>query len=189
MANFDFTLTAQSRLNGLDLTIGDMHLTERAELAIVSVAVPLGDEAAFDTGLKTGLGLEPPSPTLSTTSGQTRAIRTTPDQIFLLFPQETPDAEKSVRSKLDDAGYTTDQTDGWIVLELTGPSALTALERLSPVDLSQAAFPIDATARTMMEHLGALIIRTGSCFVTAVASPTAFTMEAPPEGRLKLAAL
>lgn len=161
MAEFAFTLEAAPLLGGVDLTIGTICIRERDDLAIVSIATPHGGDAALAGAIQSGWALELPSSTQSTVSGNTRAVSTSPDQMLLIFPHAAPDAERVVQAKLNGAGYTTDQTDNWVVLELSGDDVLHALERLSPVDLSRAAFPENASARTVMEHMGALVIRTG----------------------------
>lgn len=53
----------------------------------------------------------------------------------------------------------TDQSDGWVWVMLSGPDAVAVLARLCPLDLRLAAFPPGTSARTMLQHLGALIIR------------------------------
>ena len=156
----EMTLTAAPVL-GTDLTIGGNRIVERPDLALVSAAVPLGGDAAFAAALKKGWGLKMPGPKLSEVSGETRAIRTTGDQIMLIFPHATPDGERVVQGRFAGAAYTTDQTDVWLVLELSGPDTLAALERLCPLDLDAAAFPVGAAARTVMEHMGGLIVRLG----------------------------
>lgn len=156
----DFRLKAAPTLGGVDLTFGSNRVTERSELAIVSVATPLAGEAALSEALRSGWGLAMPDPTQSESNGQTRAIRTAPDQILLMFPWGTHDAEPMVQGKLNGAGHTTDQTDTWVVLEVSGPDTLAALERLCPLDI--ASFSVGASARTIMEHMGALIVRLDS---------------------------
>lgn len=174
MAEFDFTLQAKPVLGGADIKIGDNRIVELDELAIVSIATPLGGEDALAAALSKGWSLDMPSPTLSTTSGDTRAIRTAADQMLLVFPQEAPTASADVQSKLNGAGYTTDQTDNWVALEVSGPNTHAALERLSPIDLSPGVFPQDANARTVMEHMGALVVRTGEArFLLMSASSSA----------------
>jgi len=81
--------------------------------------------------------------------------------MLVVFPHAEPDAAKRVNAELKGAAYTTDQTDNWVVLALSGPLALAALERLCPIDLHDSSFPIDSSARTVMEHMGAVICRTG----------------------------
>ena len=80
---------------------------------------------------------------------------------MLAFPHATPDANASVQAKLNGTGYTTDQTDNWVILEVSGKATLSALERLCPLNLDLDAFPVGASGRTVMEHMGALIVRTG----------------------------
>lgn len=159
MAEIDFKLTAAPALGGADLGIGGNRITERRDLALVSVAVPQGGEAGLVKALKSAFKIDFPGATQSTTAGETRAIRTSPDQLMLVFPRATPDAEPHVQAGLKGAGYTTDQTGAWVVLEISGPATLAALERLCPLDT--AVMPQDAAARTVIEHMGAMIVRLG----------------------------
>ena len=159
MAEFAFSLDAAPVLGAADLTLGENRIVERSDLALVSIATPLGGTDALATALKTGWGLSLPDATLSSVSADARALRTAPDQMLLIFPHGAPDADAMVKEKLGTAGYTTDQTDVWAVLELSGPATLAALERLCPLDA--AAMPRNGAARTVMEHMGAMIIRLG----------------------------
>ena len=78
----------------------------------------------------------------------------------MIFTHATPDAEPFVAKKIKGAAYTTDQTDVWTGLEIAGSRARTALERICPIDLHPDSFDVGDAARTTMEHLGTLIIRT-----------------------------
>lgn len=157
MAEFDFTLVATPVLGGVDRTLGANRIVERADLALVSVAVPHGGEDALAAAVRAGCGLAMPSPTQSSATGEMRAIRTAPDQVLLVFPHAMPDAERVVQNKLSGAGYTTDQTDAWVVLDISGPDTRKALERLCMLDLDE--FSDGTAARTVMEHLGAILVR------------------------------
>lgn len=161
MAEFSFTLESKPLLGGVDHKIGQNRIVELDEIAIVSIATPLGGDEGLAKALKSGWNINIPEPTLSSADGDMRAVRSGADQLLLIFPHETPDAEAMVQAKLDGAGYTTDQTDSWVVLDVSGPDVHAALERLSPVDLSPSAFPEGANARTVMEHMGAMVIRLG----------------------------
>ena len=157
----EFRLTATPPLAGTNRRFGQNRIVARTDLALVSVAVPLGGEAALAEALTQNWGIDLPAPKLSTGTDRMRAVRTAPDQMMLIFPHETPDAEVVVQSVLDGRGYTTDQTDVWAILEVSGPGVLRALERICPLDLDPEAFPIGAFARTVMEHMAAMILRTG----------------------------
>lgn len=155
----DITLRAAPTLGGVDRTIAGNRILERSDLALVSVATPLGGYETLAAALQDGWALAMPTPTHTTVSGSARAIRTAPDQLLLLFPHDAPDANSAVQGKLGGTGYTTDQTDSWVILEVSGPDTLAALERICPLDLHTANFPEDASARTIMEHMGTMIIR------------------------------
>lgn len=161
MAKMDFTLSAAPTLGGLDVSIGATRLKERSELAVVSMAVPLGQDASVAKAVKSAFKLDIPKPTQASGDGARWIIQSAADQMLMLFEHDTPDANAVVNKALKGACYTTDQTDVWVVLEISGAGALAALERLCPIDLHDSAFPVGASARTVMEHMGALILRTG----------------------------
>lgn len=158
----DFTLTSEPPLKGFDHGFGDTRLHAPADLAIVSIALPLGAEDTALKAIKSAFDADLPAPGQSVMGkDDTRLVRLGPDQAFAIFTRATPDAEPHVQGLLNGAAYTTDQTDVWSGLMLDGPLARTALERICPIDLHPDAFVEGAAARTVMEHLGALIIRTG----------------------------
>ncbi len=159
----DFTLIAAPPLAGYDRSFGDIKLSAPKDLAIVSIALPLGGEDAAKKAVKTAFGIALPEVgTSATTKNDAEAImRLGVDQAFVLFACATPDAERQIAAKLKGAAYTTDQTDAWCSLEISGPGARRALERICPIDLHPNAFAVSAIARTMMEHMGSIIARTG----------------------------
>ena len=157
----EITLQATPPLGGVEITIAGTHLRERHDLALVSAAIPLEGDEAFAAALREGFGLAVPGPRMSEVAGEVRAIRSTADQCLLIFPHPAPDAEAVVQEEMRGAAYTTEQTDAWVRLELSGPLALAALERLCMLDLGARAFPEGAAARTVTEHMGAILIRTG----------------------------
>lgn len=158
----DLTLKASPILGGIDMKRGDCHLKERDDLALVSIAVPLGGKTVLAKALKSRFDLNMPDAQNSTTAGNYRLIQTTPDQMMLIFAHPTPDANEVVQKALSGAGYTTDQTDAWVCLELSGTGCLAALERLCPLDLDESVFPDNAAKRTTMEHMGAIAVRLAS---------------------------
>jgi len=156
----DITLTASSALTA-NVTIGENHIILRDDLALVSIATPLGGEAQLAKALKKGWGLDMPEARHLSVQDEIQAIQTAPDQMLLVFVHPTPDANAVVQARLNGAGYTTDQTDTYVVLGVSGPDTRSALERICPIDLHHDAFAIGDVARTSMDHLGTMIIRTG----------------------------
>lgn len=159
----EFTLTSAPPLAGVDQTFDGIHLRAPKDLAIVAVALPLGGEDAALAAIRKGYGADLPAPGKSTTAQEDGAtlLRLAPDQAFILFHRAEPDAETIVAGRIGDTAYLTDQTDTWCALELSGPRARTALERICPLDIHPDAFAVGDAARTVMEHLGTIILRTG----------------------------
>lgn len=157
----EFSLISAPPLAGYDETIGGIRLRAPEGVAIVSIALPLGGEAAAEKAVKAAYGVALPEVGQSVVTKDARLVRLGVDQAFVMFNHTEPDAETVVAGALNDAAYTTDQTDVWVALEISGARCREALERICPLDLHPDAFGVDQAARTVMEHLGVLIIRTG----------------------------
>lgn len=158
----EYTLQAEPPLAGTEMEIAGVRLWAPADLALVSLALPLGGETAAEQAVRAAYGVALPEIGRSSLAGDgTRLIRLAPDLAFALFPHATPDAERVVAERLKGAVYTTDQTDVWVALALSGPNTRRALERICPIDLHGQVFGVGHAARTVMEHLGVLILRTG----------------------------
>ena len=155
----EYTLTDQPALGGYQENFEGVSLEEQTGLAIVSIATPIGGEDALVKALKDGYGAALPKTGEVSLSkdGQTRFLGMARDQMFAIFDHAKPDAVDVVAEKLKDTGYYTLQSDNWVGLRISGPKCLDALERISPIDLSPAAFPVGSVARTSMEHMGVIV--------------------------------
>jgi len=169
----DLILTASPAFGGYDQKHGDIHLRVITGLAVVSLALPLGgDEQAVGDAFS--LNLPAVGKTAVTRDGATRLARLGRDQLFALFAHDAPDAEAVIADKLQGHAYTTDQTDVWVGLEISGDQSRAVLERICPIDLHADAFQINDIARAATEHLGTLILRSGpDTFVLLSASSSA----------------
>ena len=152
-------------------------MCEATETDIVSVAWPEAKAGEIANGIK-ALGLSMPEPTMTNAADGARAVRTTPDQMLVLLDADGAGSIDRVAKALDGAGYLTRQTDAWVICDLSGDGVFDVLERLCPINIRGNAFPVGASARTAMEHMGALIIRTGETeFRLMSASSSARTFE------------
>lgn len=143
-------LIAKSALEGRRVTLGTVTLAEADPGTITSVAVLPGQAKAVAKGLKT-LGLAmPPANSFSEKKGA-RIIWAGRDQVFLVG---------CAAPEIDGAALT-DQTDGWTTLSLSGAGAVDVLARLVPVDLRLGSFPVGGALRTGLNHMNAVILRTG----------------------------
>ncbi len=126
-------------------------LIELPMTRITSISAFPGQEAAVSKALKS-LGLRLPGPGRSIAKGAARILWSGQDQSFLIGAAPPPLPGAAV----------TDQSDGWALFRLEGPLAVAALARLVPVDLRLSAFPLDATARSLLFHMPLSITRTGA---------------------------
>lgn len=156
----EFTLTAEPPLAGYDHDFGTARLHAPAGLALVSFALPLGGEEAAMKAVKSAYGVAMPEVgQMATAKDGAILMRMSVEQGLILFAHDTPEAEPHVQARLKGKAYTTDQTDVWCALELTGAQAREALERICPLDLHDSGFAVGEVKRTMMEHLGTIIAR------------------------------
>lgn len=143
-------LIAKSALDGRALTLGAVTLAEVLPGPITSIAVLPGGSKAVAKGLK-GLGLAMPEPLNFAEKKGARIVWTGRDQAFLIGV-EAPSLESAA---------VTDQSDGWAVLAVSGTGAVDVLARLVPMDLRLAVFPVGRAARSQVNHMNAVILRTG----------------------------
>ena len=143
-------LIAKSALEGRRLQLGTVTLAEAEVGPITGIAVFPGGAKAVAKGLK-GLGLAMPSPLTFSEKKGARIVWTGRDQAFLIGI-DPPEIEGAAL---------TDQTDGWTSLALSGAGVVDVLARLVPVDLRLAACPVGTALRTQVNHMNAVILRTG----------------------------
>jgi sarcosine oxidase subunit gamma len=165
------SLNAQSPLGGFNMIVDGTSLIEVTGLSMVSVAPLAGSQAVFQTAIAklfmTGKSDNPkPSATMALDQpGKQRRflMPSAQNQWFLCFDDDGTDpidAAKALLGKsLSKQMAMTDQSDSWVVLALSGPQSRQTLTRICPIDCGVSAMPIGTTARTNMEHLGAIITR------------------------------
>ncbi|MES2816454.1 MAG: sarcosine oxidase subunit gamma family protein [Pseudomonadota bacterium] len=143
-------LIAKSALEGRSLNLGGVSLAEVDVGPITSVAVLPGGAKAVAKGLK-ALGLAMPEPNTFVEKKGLRIVWTGREQAFLI----------GAESPVLEGAAVTDQSDGWAVLSLSGPAAADVLARLVPMDLRLSACPVGTALRSQLNHMNAVILRTG----------------------------
>lgn len=143
-------LIAKSALDGRSLTLAGVTLAEAQVGPITSIALLPDGGKAVAKGLKP-LGLTFPKPLHFTEKAGVRIVWTGRDQAFLI----------GVSPPALEGAALTDQSDGWTVLALSGAAAVDVLARLVPMDLRLTAFPVGAVLRSQVNHMNAVILRTG----------------------------
>lgn len=142
-------LIARTPLDGLDISLGQARLREVSVGPIWSVAPFRGADAGAALNAAHGVGF--PSPGQSMQNGDVRIIWSGGGQAFLMGA--VPDASVARLAA------TTDQSDGWTVMELSGADAREVLVRLVPADIRPSEFGVGATMRTAVQHMAASITR------------------------------
>lgn len=157
----DFILTPQSPLEGLHLEIGAVTISEVTDRAIVSIAVPADGRNKLVKAVTASYKAKLPEVGQSTPAKVANAVflGLQQDQFFLLFDHADENPIEQVTAKLGESGYLTDQSDGWVIIRLSGPDTRKALARICPIDLRPDNFRMGHVARTVMEHLGVIILR------------------------------
>jgi heterotetrameric sarcosine oxidase gamma subunit len=159
----EYSLKPASMLDEYKQQFNGTELRELVDIEKISIAIPLKGAQEVEKALANLFGVAIPAVGKSVLSDDkmARVIRLGSDQLFVLLFDGQPDPRSVLADKFGDAGYLTDQSDSWVGLEIRGTKARQALERICMVDLHPDVFLEDHIARTLMEHLGVLIIRNG----------------------------
>lgn len=157
------TLSPNSPLNGFHEDFGAVKLSEISGRSLVSVAVPAGGEREISE--KIGASFETTIPPVGASrwagDGQAQLLGMQRDQFFILFASDEKNPLGALRASLADTGYYTDQSDSWAMLSIEGEMSRDCLARICPLDLHCETFLEGQVARTVMEHLAVIILRTG----------------------------
>ena len=168
----DIVLTEKSPLGGRDVSRAGCRIRELPSASLYSLAIPLGDDAAFEAGLKQTLNVEMPDARNARLTETIVTMRLAPDQVMVLDLDGSN--LQAAADNLSAFAYVTEQTGSWCVIELSGAGVQAVLERLCPIDTAPEVFPPGAFARTVMEHMGAIILRTEpEAFILMSASSSA----------------
>ena len=159
----NISLDARAPLADIDHSYDGISLAQITSRAIISIASPLGGEQKLAKAITKSYAMKLPKTGYSTQSKDknTHLLGLQPDMVFMVFEHEGNDGLEQVRRKLGSVGYYSDQSDSWVIVELTGPKTRLALERICLLDLNPKVFLEGAVSRTQMEHLGTIIFRSG----------------------------
>ncbi len=135
--------------------IGPVTITERMDLALASLAARRGQDLG-PAAKAAGLPLPPP---LRYEQGAPyAAFWVQPETWFVEAPFATHELiEDLLRAAFGQKASITEQTDGWVIFELTGADLVPMFERLTNVDLVKV--PEDYATRTAIEHLGCFLVK------------------------------
>ncbi len=167
---------SSTAFDAVERTIGELTLCEVSNRAMISMAFAPAARDAVNSLCLSKLGASLPA-----VGGVSRAgdgltlLGLQYDQIWCIQEQSDRSDEKSFIAQLGhpDSLYLTDHGDGWATLALEGKTVLAVLERLCPLDLNTYNFPVNSVSRTALEHMGAVIVRTGD-FAFEIMTPRSY---------------
>ncbi len=141
-------------------SIGAVTISENVGIALASLATRRG-QADRVAAVAKGMGLDLPGPGRASLSAQYAALWLGPDQWLIMA---AGDADQDIAGALEatfgPAASITEQTGGWVCLDVTGPGLPALFERLCAIDT--AAIKPGHGTRTVIEHLGCYVICIGA---------------------------
>lgn len=151
-------------------TFDGLTIVENADFALASLAGRHGRAADLDRACKELFAAALPGPGHAA-SGQTFTVFWTgPEQWFVEAPFAThEDIARILKAAVQDAGSVTEQTDGWVRFDVTGPRTCDVFERLCALDVRR--MQTGDASRTLIEHLGCLVICRSQRHVFSVLGP------------------
>lgn len=155
----NISLTAEYPLKGYARNFGSATVRELQDLSIYSVSQSLQADKTIKAVEDTFATNWPKTGHSSvSSSGEFRVLGLQSDQVFVLQQHATGERPSGNEPTLNEHSYVTDQSDSWVGLEVKGPTARAALERICPIDLHPSVFGAGAVTRTSMEHLAAIVL-------------------------------
>jgi sarcosine oxidase subunit gamma len=149
----DYQMTPSPALGGLDKLFDDTRLAEVSAARLMTISIPQGDELEFASALSERLGCQMPDvgQSVQTAVPGTTLLRLNADRVMAMSEGNQPD--------LSGLGYAVDQSDYWVMLDLSGPATLSSLERTCRLNLATEQFPVGAVARTSTEGMATILFR------------------------------
>jgi sarcosine oxidase subunit gamma len=144
--------------------IGPYRIAERFDVALASLALRRGQEAAFQAAAQAA-GVPLPGPSSHAAGAVYSAFWTTPEMWFVEADFAThEDIVAALKPAFGEAASITEQTDAWVRFDVSGSGLGALFERLTNLDL--AVLPDGFASRTVMEHLGVYLIKRSASEVT-----------------------
>ena len=151
----EFVLNEKTAFN-LDKPVADewdgLRVREIEALRVWWLSVPRGGDEAFGEAVARELGFGSPS------QGQF-GVSDTGDRLIFAGDRQwfLTGAFPRLPEQLASACAATDQTDGWVGVEMEGHACREVLIRLCGIDLHPASFPAGSVARTPFEGMLAVL--------------------------------
>ena len=150
-------MTALGAQEPRTVVAGPLTIHERFDVALASLAVRRGQDL---TAAAKAAGVPLPGPARYQAGSPYSAFWVTPEMWFVEAPFASHETIAALlKAAFGEAASVTEQTDAWVILDLTAPDLGAVLERLCNVDFR--AVPDGHATRTVMDHLGCYLVKLG----------------------------
>lgn len=162
------TLKARSALDGYQLELDGFHLVEISDTQLISLSFSPSNAENAKAQFSELFSITAPEVgnLAKSTQDEEAAYKIEPallglqrDQYWLLTTQKSSDLLAALISVKDPLFYTSDQSDGWSLLSVSGQHTPQVMERVCQLDLHHSVFDNMTVARTSIEHMSAVIFR------------------------------
>jgi sarcosine oxidase subunit gamma len=134
-------------------------VSDRDGLGIATVLVRNGQADALAARVKDMFGIDLPHGPRRAASGSVAFAGTGPETLLATAENGANAFAASLMETLRDQAAVVDQSDGYAVLRLSGPSVREALAKGVSLDLHARAFAVGDVAATIVSHIGATLWR------------------------------
>jgi heterotetrameric sarcosine oxidase gamma subunit len=132
---------------------------DRDDLGLAMILVRKGKEAALAQRIREHFHLELPRGPHRRVAGHLALAGVGPGAWLATHDRSGNALVWDLRAAIGDLASITDQSDGYVVLQLEGPRVHATLEKLLPVDLHPKVFEAGQVAVTAAGHIGATLWR------------------------------
>jgi sarcosine oxidase subunit gamma len=154
------------RLPVTDLTLGlgsgavpGVTAVVRDGLGLATVMARKGAAAALAERVRARFGLELPQVPRRAASAAVAFVGTGPGAWLAVADDGGNELEATLSRELDGLAAVADQSDGYVMVRLTGSNARDTLGKLVPVDIHPRAFAVADAASTVASHIGITLWR------------------------------
>jgi methylglutamate dehydrogenase subunit D len=130
-----------------------LHIIERTTLALATVLVRKGKSAGLATRVRERFGIELPREPRRAVAGDITFAGTAPGAWLATCENADGDFAALLAESLDGLASISDQSDGLIVVGVSGPNVRDALCKLVPIDIHPRAFAVNQVAVTIAAHM------------------------------------
>ena len=138
-----------------------LSLATRETLTMASFAAIRGKDAELREAIRAAYGAELPKGSGRVEGDGIAFVWAGPDQWLAVAEREqNRDLESELKSKLADIASVVDQSDGRVVVRISGPHAREVLAKGVPIDLHPRVFKPGSVTITHASHIGVILWQT-----------------------------